>query len=210
MSTSNLVVSPRTPSTPIVDQRTGQMAFEWLKFFQNTAEAINAALTILGEFNGVLGPDTSVSGKTGTVPNILQHLDSTGVIQPPGLPTPSIGALGGVQAADPAAGKFVTSIDALGVPQLGTVSYSEVSGAPTPPQNMPSSPSEWVNSYDSATGIFAKSQPAFSDISGKISTIQLPAAGGSGTVTLAALTVGGTQGSVTFTNGILTAFVDPT
>jgi hypothetical protein len=64
---------------------------------------------------------------------------------------------------------------------------------------------EWLDSYNAATGLFTQSQPAFTDISGQITTAQLPASGISATITTAALTTLGTQGSMTFTNGILTA-----
>lgn len=45
----------------------------------------------------------------------------------------------------------------------------------------------------------------FSEITGNLATSQLPTAGLTATITTAALTTGGTQGSMTFTNGILTA-----
>lgn len=64
---------------------------------------------------------------------------------------------------------------------------------------------KWLDSYDAATGLFTASQPDFSDISGNLATSQLPTAGLSVTITTAALTGGGTQGSMSFTNGILTA-----
>ena len=118
---------------------------------------------------------------------------------------------------------------------------------------------QWIASYDAATGVFALSQPSFSDVSGVASTAQIgtgtPSAGeyvdgGTGawttlptlpatiapvagefltgydattgsfsqatttglsvTITTAALTSGGTQGSMTFTNGLLTAQVPAT
>lgn len=73
------------------------------------------------------------------------------------------------------------------------------------PQNTPAITHEFLTAYNSATGAFTQAQPAFSDISDNLATSQLPTAGISATITTAALTVGGTQGSMTFTNGILTA-----
>ena len=100
------------------------------------------------------------------------------------------------------------------------------------PQNTPAIAHEWLNSYDSSSGIFGQTRPDYSDLTG---LPQLPntitptsgeyltgydattgnfssstPAGVSGTVVLAALTGGGTQGSITFTNGIVTAFTNPT
>jgi hypothetical protein len=79
---------------------------------------------------------------------------------------------------------------------------------------------EFLTAYNAATGAFSAAQPAFTDISGaataaqvpalsamtgQITTSQLPSAGISATITTAKLTGGGTNGSMTFTNGILTA-----
>ena len=69
---------------------------------------------------------------------------------------------------------------------------------------------EWLNSYNATTGLFTESQPSFADISGNLAEAQLPIAGVTHTVTLAALTTLGSQGSITFTNGIATNIVDPT
>ena len=69
--------------------------------------------------------------------------------------------------------------------------------------------SEWLRGYNAASGAFSASQPAFSDVSGALSTSQLPAAGISATVTLAQLTGGGSNGSMTFVNGVLTAYTAP-
>lgn len=96
-----------------------------------------------------------------------------------------------------------------------------------PPQTFNAVLHEWINSYDAATGLFAATRPDYSDLTG---TPTLPAtiapvtgeyltgynagtgafsqstpAGISVTITMAALTVGGTQGSQTFVGGLLTA-----
>jgi hypothetical protein len=88
------------------------------------------------------------------------------------------------------------------------------------PSNTPAVTHEWLNSYNSTTLAFTQTQPAFADISGtaaagqvpalsalsgQITTSQLPASGITATITTAALTIAGTQGSMTFQNGILTA-----
>jgi hypothetical protein len=69
---------------------------------------------------------------------------------------------------------------------------------------------EFFTGYNAATGVFTAAQPAFGDISGNLATSQLPTAGLSVTITTAALTTLGTQGSMTFTNGILTVQVPAT
>jgi hypothetical protein len=77
--------------------------------------------------------------------------------------------------------------------------------APISPANTPEVASEWLNSYNSATGVFGQSQPAFTDIAGQITEAQLPSAGLTVTIVTAQLTPTGSQGSMTFTNGIITA-----
>lgn len=47
---------------------------------------------------------------------------------------------------------------------------------PISPANTPQVTSEWLNSFDSTTGVFGQSQPAFSDISGVAAPAQLPIA----------------------------------
>ena len=54
----------------------------------------------------------------------------------------------------------------------GTNFYVEAPGAQ--PQNTPAVTHEWLNSFSSITGTFGQSQPAFTDISGTISSSQLP------------------------------------
>ena len=69
---------------------------------------------------------------------------------------------------------------------------------------------EWLRSYDSSTGAFTASQPDFSNVSGNLALGQLPTAGISTTVALAALTSLGSPGSLTVSNGVITAYTPPT
>jgi len=81
----------------------------------------------------------------------------------------------------------------------------EATTFPPLPSSFAAVASNWLRSYNAVTGTFTASQPAFTDITGQITTAQLPASGLTVTITTAALTGLGTQGSMTFTNGILTA-----
>lgn len=217
-----VVVSPQTPSTPLV---AGQpMPYEWLKFFQNLAQAVNNALTILGQFNGVLGPSASVQGHAGTVQNIVQHLTAAGQLA---SLTNVASDVNLDHVADTATYQRTTANDVAGAQIAyaalvasgptaakallfnGTdwhpsdVPYSSVTGAPPAPNNSPVVPTEFLTGY--AGPNFSKAQPAFTDISGQLDPSQLPGTGLSVTIVTAALTTLGTQGSQTFTNGILTA-----
>lgn len=108
-----------------------------------------------------------------------------------------------------------------------TVSAGGSSGTVIIPGNTPVIASQWLNSYDSSTGVFGQSQPAYSDITGTptLAVTKTPVAGEyltgydsttgafsqstpagiSVVIVTAALTLGGTQGSMTFVGGLLTA-----
>lgn len=74
---------------------------------------------------------------------------------------------------------------------------------PVPPENTPAVAHEWLAGYNSVTGAFSQTQPAFSDISGQITSSQLPTGLFSGTIVTAQLTPTGAQGSMTFLSGSL-------
>ena len=61
----------------------------------------------------------------------------------------------------------------------------------------------WV--YSGLTGAYTPPELSFSNIAGNLATAQMPTAGISVTIATAALTVAGTEGSMTFTAGLLTA-----
>ena len=107
------------------------------------------------------------------------------------------------------------------------LAYAGATSFPTVPSNTPAVSHEWLKSYNATTGAFTQTQPDYSDLTG---TPTLPAntaattgeyltaynsstgaftkstpAGISATITTAALTALGTQGSMTFSGGILTA-----
>jgi len=110
---------------------------------------------------------------------------------------------------------------------------------PVSPEDLAVIAHQFVTGYNNVTGAFSTAQPAFSDLSGQINpSTQMPASGvTAGSYTLASLTVDaeglvtaasngptglsvtittaqltptGTQGSQTFTNGVLTAQVPAT
>jgi len=113
--------------------------------------------------------------------------DISGVASPSQLPTPTASTIGGVESIGPVTSRWIYEIDTFGIPHLSQPSFVDLSGTAT-----------------------AAQVPALSALSGQITTAQLPAAGLSATITTAKLTTGGTQGSMTFTNGVLTAQVQAT
>jgi hypothetical protein len=86
--------------------------------------------------------------------------------------------------------QFLTSYDAsTGLFTAAQPAYSDISGTPTLPATIAPVTGEYLTGYDSSTGLFSQSTLA----------------GLSVTITTAPLTSGGTQGSMTFTGGLLTA-----
>lgn len=202
-TTSNNVVSPRTPSTPLVDAN-GQMTFVWVKFFQDMAQAVNSALTILGQFNGQIGANATVVSHTGTLANAIQHLSSAGVIQAGGIDfnitAPAFGQVLGTavpaqlpSATDLAHGAVTLPVGAPST-TLGTAAFNNT-GDFDPAGAAATAQTNAENFASNAANL----------TSGNLDIARMPSSGISVTITTAKLTGGGANGSMTFQNGILTA-----
>lgn len=223
---SPLAGGPSLINAPIVDPKTGTPTFQFIKWFQDASQRLQNGLNQLGQLIGIISAETKIYGRAGTIGTALQNLSGAGeltgsaivgTIPAAVLPAPTIGAFGGVRASGSAPGQFVASIDATGTPQLAQPTFADMGGTVSPSQlPVPTATalggvkarapagSQWLNAIDN-TGTPQSSQPAFTDISGQIVEAQLPAAGMSVTITTAKLTGTGANGSMTFTNGILTA-----
>lgn len=161
---------------------------------------------------------TSYNAATGTFTAAQPAFtDISGSVAPAQLPTPTGSTLGGVKSASPVAHEWIAEIDTTGTPLLTQPAFSDLTGVASPAQlPTPTTSSlggveavaavthQWVDAIDTS-GVPQLSQPAFADISGTLGISQLPASGLSVTITTAQLTPTGTQGSMTFTNGLLTA-----
>lgn len=197
--------------TPIVDPQTGQMSWEWTKWFQDAQLKLSSGLNQLGQLIGDISANTKISGRIGTIGDALKYVDPigqfsaiqlSGIVAPASLPSAGIGSHGAVQAINPTTHQWVNSIDTSGVPQLSQPAFSDLSGSASAGQ---------VPALSALSGSVTAGQvPALSGLSGRITTGQLPSSGLSVTITTAKLTTGGTTGSMTFTDGILTAHVDAT
>ena len=165
---NNLVVSPRTPQTPIIDQRTGQMAWEWVKFFQNAATAINNGLNILGEFIGSISATTKIAGRTEGIGTTVQHINSSGVVQAAGMAAAAPGVQGSVSLPVGALS------NALGTASLSAkTDFDSAGSASTAQSNAEAFASDAANI---TTGTVSSLRlPAVSTLSGIVSPAQLPA-----------------------------------
>lgn len=191
------IVSVTTPTDQLVDIKTGKALFSFIKWMQQVGSLLNKA------FN------------------------SQGALSADSVPFPTATGLGGVTSAGPVKSQWVNAIDLKGTPQLSQPGFPDLSGtakaAQVPPlsQLAGSVTSSQVPALSALSGNVKPSQvpalsalngsvtaaqvPALSALSGQITAAQLPATGLTVTITTAALTT--TQGSMTFTNGILTAQV---
>ena len=230
MSTiSNLVVSPLAATSQLVDPKTGLLTPYGQTVLQRIIQAINAALNILGQFNGVIGPDATVAGHVGTLQGTVSRLTATGQLA--SLLDIATGRnLDNI--ADTATYQRTTATDVAGAQTAyaalvgssptanlallfdgvawtpNSVPYSSVSGAPAAPNNLPPAANQFVTGFV-APNFFA-GPIDFSNLTGNLATSQLPAAGITHVIPLGPLTVGGTTGSITVTNGLITGSVDPT
>src|SRR6185312_5711328 len=130
------------PQGQIVDNA-GRPTWAFIKWQQDVQNRLTLGLTEIGQLIGEINANTEISGRGGTIGTSLQNLDPVGVldavalsgtIQPPRLPQPSIGALGGVQAVDPIVNSWVHAIDTSGAPQLSQPSFGNLAGQATPAQ----------------------------------------------------------------------------
>lgn len=193
---------------PIVD-KDGIATFPFLKILQDWETKLQNGLNQIGQIIQSIPFATKIVGRAEGIGTTVQNIDSNGVM-----------LADGIDFDRAYLNKNTDHIaDGTGSPLAGgkAAQVALVVSPPTP------EPSQWINGFTG--GVFTKKRPAFSDLSGhatseqipalsglsgQITEAQLPAAGLSVTITTAALTPTGTQGSMTFTNGILTAEVQAT
>lgn len=134
-------------------------------------------------------------------------------------------AITDLQSAIP---ELKSQIDATTVTTITATQAPFVPNNPTViPGNTPAVTHEWIDAYDSTSGTFTQTRPDYTDLTGlpTLPVTKAPVAGEyltgynsvtgafsqstpagiSATIVTAALTIGGTQGSMTFVGGILTA-----
>lgn len=177
------------------------------KFLNDLQTRVGTALGELGVLIGSIAATATVQGRAGTIAAALSNITAAGLIRAPSL-TGVVPAVN-LPAAIPTAQGAVQLPPGAGTNVLGTAALQNVgafdaAGAAAAAQAAAEAFSANGSNISSGT-VPAANLPAISTLSGRIATGQLPASGLSVTITTAKLTTGGTQGSMTFTNGILTA-----
>ena len=192
---TNLVASPQTPvSAPLIEGKADRISWAWLKWAQGITQAVNQALNILGIFNGILGLNATVEGHPGTLADTVQHLTATGTLDAAHL----TGVVPSAQLP----------------PALPSVQGAVVLPSGAPSNTLGSAAFADTSAFDPA-GAAATAQTNAESFAtaGDVATLAGAQAYTNGkfagaitvTITTAALTGTGTQGSMTFTNGLLTA-----
>lgn len=201
------VVSSTTPNGQLVE-KDGTATRAMLKWMQNVGGSVNSGFDPAGNFQGPIGAFATINGRA-TLASIVQYIDTGGVVEGPGI-----------DFARAYVNKDTDHItDGVGHPLAGGKA-AEIALVQSPP--VPEA-SKWVNGL--VAGVFTKTQPDFTDVSGtadpaqvpplsslsgQITDAQMPSGGISVTITTAKITGGGADGSMTFTNGRLTGSVQAT
>lgn len=224
--------------TPIAE-KDGTVTWTWLKKFQEWELKLQNGLNQIGQIIGNIEPTTLIVGRV-AIGTILQFIDNSGEVLAGGIDfaraylnkdTDHIAdgtglPLNGGKVAQ--AALVATSPTADDQPVYSGAAW----GLTKKTQGKALAANQWFDSYNATTGAFTSSQPAYTSLSGLpiLPITILPVAGkylksydqGTGfftqnttagisaTIVTAALTAGGTQGSQTFVDGILTAQVQAT
>lgn len=183
---------PNIIHAQLVD-KDGYITLIWKQWWSQAIPRLQAALDKFEAFQGVIGLGATIQGRVGTVADALTHVDPIGVVLSPGLVPASDVAAGAVQLPTGA------SSNTLGSASLANVGDFDPAGAAATAQANAIAASDPLGSAASAL----TASKTYTD--GKFPGVTAH------TITLAALTGGGTQGSITWdANGVIAGFVDPT
>ena len=207
MST-NATVSSTTP-TGIIVNSDGTATWNMTKWMQNVGGTVNANFDPKGNYQGPIGARATIDGRS-TLASIVANIDTMGVVE-----------ASGIDFSRAYLNKDTDHIaDGFGSPLAGGKAANTALMVSPPVIE----PHKFVTGL--LGGVFVKSQPGFSDIggvagagqvpplsalTGAITAGQMPAGAIGATIVTAKLTVGGTNGSMTFdSTGRLTAQVAAT
>lgn len=186
---------------PIFEQTTGRVSYTWLKQFQQWQMQLSSGFDVNGNLIGNINPTVKIVGRTGTIGSILQHISADGVIDGAGMAPATTLEQGAVIMPAGATDNH------LGTAAIEPSTAFDPAGAAAAAQS---------GAQTFATGAANTAQSnaeAFASDASNLTIGTIPLArlsGISGTITTAKLTSLGSDGSMTFVNGILTAQVPAT
>lgn len=190
----NAVVSNTTPNSVIVTSE-GKATFQFLKWMQNVGSTVNGAFDSDGNYQGPIGSRATIVGRQ-FLATIVSRLTDAGIITPAGLPAATTTEQGAVIL--PAGAGSNT----LGTAAIQPSTAFDANGAAAEAQaNAQAFATAAANTAQSNAESFASNASNLS--SGTVDPTRL--SGITTVIVTAALTLAGTQGSMTFQNGLLVA-----
>lgn len=184
---TNAVVSNTTPNGPLVD-KDGRATRSFLKWLQNIGQTVNSGFDQDGNYQGPIGTRATIAGRR-FLATIVQHLSDAGIIEPAGLPPATTTEQGAVIL--PAGATSNT----LGTAAIQPATAFDPAGAAAAAQAA-------AQTYADTVAATAQSN-ANAYTNSAITSAFSP--GQNVTITTAKLTLAGANGSMTFTNGLLTS-----
>lgn len=188
------VASYTALQVPFVDLKTGLVSQTWLYVLQQWQKQLAGGFDQSGNLKSDIEPTVGIVGRAGSIGAILGNISSTGVVDSAGLVSATDIAQGAVKLPAGA------TTNVLGSAAMQPSTAFDPAGSAATAQTNAESHADSVASTAQANA------QAYSNA-------QLTAAfalGISVTITTAALTSTGTQGSMTFVNGLLTHQVQAT
>lgn len=178
---SRPVVSSTTPTGQIIGSD-GKATYPFIKWMQSIGTTINATFDTQGEYQGSIGDQATIVGRK-TLASIVHNIDTDGVVQADGInfsrdyinkDTDHI-ADGTGSPLEGGKVAFAALVDSN--PTAGqTIRYDGTAWQPVAiAKSKPDAANQWIDSYNAASGSFTASQPAFTNVSGTLSSAQLPA-----------------------------------
>jgi hypothetical protein len=181
--------------TPFLDAN-GRVSWTWLKLLQQWQKQLSAGFDQNGNLISSIAASVQIIGHDGSIGTILAHIDANGIVLSDGLPAATPDAQGAVKLAAGSVG------NTLGSAAMQPASAFDAAGAAAAAQTAAETHADAVSSQaQSNAEAFASN--AANITSGILDTNRL--GGLSAVITTAALTGGGSQGSMTFHNGLLVA-----
>lgn len=186
--------------SPIVDSD-GNATFAFTKVLQGWNTQLQNGLNQIGQLIGQINASVTITGRTEGIGTTVGNIDSTGIVTANGM----------TSATDTEQGAVLLPTGATNN-QLGSAAIKPVSAfdpagaAATAQTNAQTFATAAANTAQSNAEAFSSN--ASNLTSGTVALARLP--GFTITIVTAKLTVGGANGSQTFTNGILTAQVQAT
>jgi hypothetical protein len=195
------VTSASAITGQVIDPKTGYLTRQWQQVFLSWQQQLGTGFDQKGNLIGNINPTVGIVGRLGTIGGILFNIDKNGVVQAAGMAAATSTSQGAILLPSNA------TTNQLGTAAIQPASSFDSVGSAAAAQTA-------AESFAQTAADTAQSNAeAFSSDAGNITTGTLDPARLSGisvTVTTAKLTGGGANGSLTFTNGLLTSEIPAT